>query len=187
MAEPGPRWVWVVRSCLRSFPDSAREWRITRGEYLVASRRLGSSPGHQAEVYGDCEMFAGDDVEVGRPRIILGGIRARGGVVGCFYERPCALNAREAFTHAGRLAVLVLNHGRPVGADHRLHQLGEILAENLRGSGNLACFHLATAHAGGLVENKCRLLRNPVDHRRSVDRPRVTFTRVDLDVAINPG
>src|SRR5208282_5732451 len=129
MAEPGPRWVWVVRSCLRSFPDSAREWRITRGEYLVASRRLGSSPGHQAEVYGDCEMFAGDDVEVGRPRIILGGIRARGGVVGCFYERPCALNAREAFTHAGRLAVLVLNHGRPVGADHRLHQLGEILAD----------------------------------------------------------
>src|SRR5208283_2644933 len=132
--------------------------RLRAANYLVAARRLHSAPRRQAQVDRDGEMFASHDVEVGWSRIILARTRPRSGEVGNFYQGPGALNAREVLAHAGRLAMLVLNHRRPVGADHRLHQLGEIFAEQFRRSGNPARIGLAPTQGCGLVENKCRFL-----------------------------
>src|SRR5208282_1415236 len=48
-----------------------------------------------------------------------------------------ALGTAIGFTRVRVLTGFILNHGRPVGADYSLHQLGKILAEHARGSRRL--------------------------------------------------
>src|ERR1035438_1231018 len=91
-----------------------------------------------------------------------------------FEDCSRALGTVISFTHVRVLAVLILNHGRPIGTDDSPYQLRKVFAENVRRSRRLArAFFLPVPTGRREVENESGLVRSAMDHRRAVHGPRI--------------
>jgi hypothetical protein len=112
--EMDQRTVW-------SDPTCARQQVPNRDELVVGCHGRCGTGRRQTYANENRETLPNDGVEVGGARVVLciGGVRRFGKRRG-LEIRSAALRAAIAFTDAGRgLAVLILNHGWPVSADHR--------------------------------------------------------------------
>src|ERR1700752_1438376 len=96
----------------------------TARDLLVpACRSCSGTDRRQAHMNGDGQMIPDDGVEIGWTGVVLlVGCARRFGKWWSHEKRPRALAAAIGFTRGRHLTVLVLNHRRPVGADHRFHQ-----------------------------------------------------------------
>src|SRR5664279_634522 len=134
---------------------------------LVPARRLFSGGlRRQMHVKEYGQMVSCDGVVILRARVVLSNaFTERCGNVMSFQKGARALGALIGFTWVSRLTLFILNHGRPVGTDYSLHQLGETLAVQ---AGRCRCLDrsafLPVAIGGREVENESSFARNAVDH-----------------------